>query len=170
LKATVGQVGDRPTEVAIGLAAADLFAALPKDVQRRLRELPETVKRLEEEARTMRKRVDELNEKLAEAGTDPTGGRSAVLEQFDGETTLAEQRERVLNDLRAARDAAGRRLASAVAALENIRLDLLRLQAGAGSVASLTAALEAVKRIGADIDQAVAGRAAADAMLDKPTA
>lgn len=52
----------------------------------------------------------------------------------------------------------GSRLATAVAALENLRLGLLRLRAGAGSIDDLTADLEAaegiVRRIDAELEVA----------------
>ncbi|HEX6537453.1 MAG TPA: serine/threonine-protein kinase [Gemmatimonadaceae bacterium] len=171
-RTTGAMLADRPTEVAIGLAAADLYAALPREAQRELRDLPGTVKRLEEEARAMRRRVDELSGQLAEvgAGADASPPRSEAVERYGDAGELAERRRRAADDLRAARDAAGRRLAAAVAALENIRLDLLRLQAGAGSIESITAVLESVRRIGDEVDAAVASRldtGAARALLSK---
>ncbi|MEO5814388.1 MAG: serine/threonine-protein kinase [Gemmatimonadaceae bacterium] len=51
------------------------------------------------------------------------------------------------------------RLAATVAALENIRLDLLRLQTGAGGIESVTASLEAAQRAGEQIEYAVQSRA-----------
>jgi len=93
-----------------------------------------------------------------------------VLQQYGAGTSLAEQREQVASDLRAARDAAGRRLATAVAALENIRLDLLRLQAGTGDVHSITGALDAARRLGTEIDVAVAERARAEGTLQSTPA
>ncbi len=158
-------IAGRPTEVAIGLAAADLFAALPKAVQHELRDLPATVRRLEEAAQATRRRVDDLSARLADAGSVPLGARSSSLEKYGGGDNLAEQQQRLLDDLRAARDDAGRRLATTVAALENIRLDLLRLQAGAGSVESLTAALAGARRLGSEVDYLIAGRADADEAL-----
>lgn len=135
-----------------------------------LRDLPDTVKRLEEEARMTRRRVDELNVQLADVGLggdSGPGARSRVLERY-GDAGVAERRRSAADELRAARDAAGQRLAAAVAALETIRLDLLRLQAGAGSVESLTAALDAVRRIGADVDVALAKRAEPGVSLEMP--
>jgi hypothetical protein len=105
--------------------------------------------------------VDELNEKLADAAARDAAPPSAVLGQYGGGEALARQRESVASELAAMRDAAGKRLATTVAALENIRLDLLRLQAGAGSVESLTAALEAARRVGDEVDATVAGRSLA---------
>jgi serine/threonine-protein kinase len=45
---------DRPTEVALGLAAIDLFEGLPKDMQGRLGDLPAVVRGLEERVRRLR--------------------------------------------------------------------------------------------------------------------
>jgi len=52
-----------------------------------------------------------------------------------------------------------------VTALENLRLDLLRLRAGVGDVADLTAALEAARSVSAEIGHLVAGRAEVEAVL-----
>ncbi|HEY0996793.1 MAG TPA: hypothetical protein VGD77_12435, partial [Gemmatimonadaceae bacterium] len=68
---------------------------------------------------------------------------------------LAATRRALVDDLKVAREQASERLALSVAALENIRLDLLRLRAGAGSVASLTATLDAARRAGEEIDAMV---------------
>ncbi len=151
-------IANRPTEVAIGLAAADLFAALPKSARAELKELPRTIKRLEDDARAMRERVDQLDEKLADAES-AAASRSAVLEKFGGDASVERQRASVTDELRAMRDDAGRRLAATVAALENIRLDLLRLQAGAASLHDLTAALDAANRVGQAVDDALTDRA-----------
>jgi hypothetical protein len=40
-----------------------------------------------------------------------------------------------------------------VAALENLRLDLLRLSAGAGGAEGITRAIEAARELGEDIDR-----------------
>jgi hypothetical protein len=59
-------------------------------------------------------------------------------------------------ELTAARDAARARLGEAVAALETIRLDLLRLRAGAGSVDRITADLAAAGDVGSAVDRLLA--------------
>lgn len=56
-------------------------------------------------------------------------------------------------------------LASTIAALETIRLDLLRLHAGRGSTADLTAALQAASQIGDDVAASLAGRAAVERLI-----
>ncbi len=53
--------------------------------------------------------------------------------------------------------AAAARLATAVAALETLRLDLLRLHAGSASLDELTRDLEAAHQVGEEIDAEVAG-------------
>jgi hypothetical protein len=53
--------------------------------------------------------------------------------------------------LRDARDLAADRLAQTIAALESIRLDLLRLQLGSVGVESVTASLAAAQRVGTQI-------------------
>jgi hypothetical protein len=68
---------------------------------------------------------------------------------------------RLESDARALRARAGdpggeRRLASAVAALETLRLDLLRLKVGAGTLDELTANVEAARRVGEEVDAALA--------------
>jgi hypothetical protein len=60
------------------------------------------------------------------------------------------------------------RLATAVAALENIRLDLLRLTAGVGTVDQISADLSAARRIGADVDAVLAGRQEVETLLAPP--
>ena len=45
---------DRPTEVALGLAALDLFEALPEETRRQLGDLPSVVRGLEERVRRLR--------------------------------------------------------------------------------------------------------------------
>ena len=61
-----GHLADRPTEVALGLAALDLYAALPADVRRALGDLPAVVRALEEQVLQLRNngQAGELREAL----------------------------------------------------------------------------------------------------------
>jgi xanthosine utilization system XapX-like protein len=136
-----GAATHRPTELVLAFAAEDLYAELPKEVRAALPELPETLKRLELQARSVRNRIETLEQALADAGQDPSHGASAA------------RREALVAELTASRDRARERLSAAVAALETIRLDLLRLRAGAGSVESLTADLAAAGEVGAAVDR-----------------
>jgi serine/threonine protein kinase len=107
----------RPTEAALGIAASELFAALPEPYRVELFEIPAIVASLEARAAEARAEVDVVAA-LARPGSDDT----AVLE--------------------ARRNAASANLAASVGALERIRLDLLKLHAGAGDLKPLTTLIE----------------------------
>jgi serine/threonine-protein kinase len=129
----------RATEAALGVAASELFAALPKEWREQLAELPATVAALEARAAEARAEIDVV------AALAPSA--SAGVDVLD-----------------ARRSAASQRLADSVAALEGIRLDLLRLHAGAGDLAPLTTLMDAVRLIGEDMSRlAEAQREAEDA-------
>jgi serine/threonine-protein kinase len=149
----------RPTELAIGMAVDQMFAALPPSARQRLGDLPATVRGLEQDATNMRRRVQELNDVLARIERGGPGAARAG----DG---LDDRRAALDADVRATRDAAERRLADAVAALEGIRLDLLRLSAGAGSVDSLTADLAAAREVSEAVEHLLKGRAEVAALLE----
>ena len=116
----------RATEAALGVAASELFAALPKEWREQLAELPATVALLEARAVEARAEMDVVS---ALAPSD-SGGAEV---------------------LSARRNAAKAQLAESVSALESIRLDLLRLHAGAGDLAPLTTLLDAARLIGEDM-------------------
>jgi hypothetical protein len=52
-----------------------------------------------------------------------------------------------------------------VTALESLRLDLLRLRAGAGTVEGITTDLEAARELGESADRLLAGAREVDAVL-----
>ena len=121
----VGGGAFRATEVALGAAAADLFAALPKAFREQLGDFPAIVDALEARAAEARAEVEMLAA-LAPSGTTD----AAVLQQR--------------------RDASAAHLADCVAALEGIRLDLLRVHAGAGDLSPLTTLMDAARVLGDD--------------------
>jgi len=124
----VGAGAFRATEAALGVAASELFAALPKSYREQLADLPGTVEALE--ARAAEARADiELIASLAASGS----GDAAVLE--------------------ARRTSASKQLADSVAALEGIRLDLLRLHAGASDLAPLTTLIDAARVLGEELNR-----------------
>jgi serine/threonine-protein kinase len=132
------------TEVALGRATDALFAALPKHLRKELKDVPETVRRLESDAKALRETLDTLDEAIG-AAARVASDRGAVR---DG---VVDDRE-----LRRRRDLAAERLAATVTALESIRLGLLRLRIGSAPVASVTEALEAASRVGRDISIVIA--------------
>jgi len=155
----------RPTELAIGMAADQIFESLPRDQRKELKDLPSLVKRLEVEAQAMRARVDELNAMLAGIReATPTTGSQTLRGQEAG-AVVGDRQAKLREDLEAKRDEAAHRLAVSVAALENIRLDLLRLKAGVGTVDQLTADLSAARELHEEIERAVAARREVEAAL-----
>ena len=97
------------TETALGRATDHLYDALPKAVRKELAVLPDAVRSLERNATSLRASIDSCDEHLA--AFERSGRRDA-----DG----------LEAELRHARDLAADRLAQTIAALEHIRLDLLR--------------------------------------------
>ncbi len=144
----------RPTELAIGMAADRLFEELPRELRRALSDLPDVVRKLESDAQRMRVRVDGLNAALADVRAMPLASRSLDSSPAPEDAErMTLQRGRLEGDILRARDATQQHLAEAVAALETIRLGLLRMQAGSGSVESLTGDLVAARDVAGDIDR-----------------
>jgi serine/threonine-protein kinase len=155
----------RPTELAIGMAADQIFESLPKDARKALVDLPSLVRRLEAEAQGMRARVEELNAMIAGLGDEALSAQSATLRETPAGAVAHDQRSKLRADLIAKREQAAQRLAVSVAALENIRLDLLRLKSGVGTVDQLTADLDAARDLQAEIQLAIESRREVEAAL-----
>jgi eukaryotic-like serine/threonine-protein kinase len=134
----VGGGAFRATESALGVAASELFAALPKDYRERFAELPAIVAALEARAAGARAEADVV------AALAPSGAVDAEL-------------------LAARREAAAAQLAQSVAALEGIRLDLLRLHAGASDLAPLTTLMDAARLLSDDVNRLAEAQKEADA-------
>jgi eukaryotic-like serine/threonine-protein kinase len=136
-------IGDRPTELAIAMSAEALHARLPRDIRASVGDVPAVLRALEAQARKARARIEELDAAVGEALRGKSGVASA-------------QQEALVAGLRAARGDAEERLSELVAALETLRLDLLRLSAGAGSVDGITADLAAAREFGEAADRLLA--------------
>jgi serine/threonine-protein kinase len=148
----------RPTELALGMAAERLYDDLPKETREQLREVPDVLRRLEQDAGKMRSRLDELNDALQGAGD-----RGRLSGQIAGD--IKERRDRIVTDLQAERDLVQRRLKDAVAALETIRLNLLRLHAGAGSVQRITTDLTLAREAAQEVELLLEGHREIDELL-----
>jgi len=127
----------RATEAALGVAASELFAALPKAYREQLSELPEIVAALEARAAEARAEMEVV------AAMAPSGSADADV-------------------LAARKHAAAARLAESVAALEGLRLDLLRLHAGAADLQPLTTLMDAARQIGEDVGRLAEAQRAAE--------
>jgi serine/threonine-protein kinase len=110
------------------VAASELFAALPKEYREQLHDLPEIVASLEARAAEARADMDVV------AAMAPSGSVDADV-------------------LAARKQAASTHLAESVAALEGIRLDLLRLHAGAVDLQPLTTLMDVARQIGEDLSR-----------------
>ena len=143
----------RPTELSIGMAAEQLYESLPKETQRELRDLPDVVHKLEDDAQRTRRRLEELQDAL--------GGAKAS----SADASIAARHDRIFADLTAERELVHQRLADAVAALETIRLNLLRLHAGTGSVKNLTTDLGLAREVAKAVDLLLEGHREIDAEL-----
>jgi len=107
---------ERPTELALGHAAEALFAALPAGSRQGLAGLPETIAKLSAQAAEFRKKWQEMEGLRLDVRTN----------EIEAGTAL--EQARVLWKVR---------FDETVAALESLRLGLLRLHNGAGSVSGL---------------------------------
>lgn len=145
----------RATEVALGLAADRLFEELPKETRKALKGLPETVRALEDDARTMRRQVEELDAVLAEIGDD------------DPARAGAEERSRVRAGVATTRDEAKGKLQQAVKALETIRLGLLLMHGGSGTVESLTMDLASAQEISEQMANILEGHREVERLLQE---
>ncbi|MBI4503768.1 MAG: serine/threonine protein kinase [Gemmatimonadetes bacterium] len=128
-------VANQATEALLGRAAQELLEGLAPAARRQLKGAEQAIRQLEAAAHAQRARRDSLDRALAEVGQ---GGDTA-------------KREALAGELRTARDRAADQLQSAMTALENLRLDLLRARAGVGAPADLTGAINAARRIGDQI-------------------
>jgi predicted Ser/Thr protein kinase len=137
----------RPTELSLGMAADKLYADLPKETQHQLHDLPDVVRRLEDDAQRMRKRLDELQDALGDGGDTPS------------------RQDRITTDLRAERVLVQQRLKDAVAALETIRLNLLRLHAGTATVKHLTTDLGLARQVAREVDLLLESQREAEDLL-----
>jgi len=155
----------RPTELAIGMAADQIFESLSKSARHSLKDLPLLVRRLEAEAQLMRARVDEMNAMLAGLGDAARTTTSASLRAAGAGAAVQDSQEKLRGELLAKRDAASKRLAASVAALENIRLDLLRLKAGVGTVDQLTSDLSAARELEGEIERRIEAHAEVERAL-----
>jgi serine/threonine-protein kinase len=141
------QLVDRPTEMILGLAASELFAALPKEYREQLHELPAVVQQLEARATLLRKRIEETAAIVARARDESPAntllGADSDTSATDSAASIASRRNAAVERLVAGHDALKRDLARTVATLESIRLDLLRAHGGATDLEPLTTLLDA---------------------------
>ncbi len=114
-----------------------LFSALPVSARRDLRDAKPRIERLEHSLRSLADRERELERALADAGT-ATPGTDVALHARRGE---------LVSGLSAARDETIVRRERLASALENVRLQLLRLKSGLGVADDVSAELRAAEAV-----------------------
>ena len=146
---------NRPTELAIAMSVESLFTSLPKPMRESLGDVPGALRALEAHAQLARARIEEVNATIAQA---QHGSRA---QGSDG------RQEALVADLYDARAKGESRLSEAVTALENVRLDLLRLHAGVASPEGITQDLAAVRVLSEDADRLLAGMKEAERAIKR---
>src|SRR5688572_17496914 len=147
VKVAASAMTHRATELSLGLAAEQLYESLPKVSRQELRELPAVLTRLQKDAQSLRKHYESLQEALA-------GSTTANAPEFD--------------DLRAMRDEVQARLGEAVGTLETLRLGLLRLHAGSGTVEGFTTHLDVAAEVSSQVSRLIAAHQSVDRTLSFP--
>jgi hypothetical protein len=129
------QLLHRPTELALGDAADALFRALPAAERRDLKQLPDQIKYLSAQAQQMRRKLEELDDLIAQA---------APTTLFEGEKASGDGGAGALGE---ARTLWAARLKETVSMLESLRLGLLKLHAGSATPETLTEDLAAAHQL-----------------------
>jgi predicted component of type VI protein secretion system len=158
-KRQIPSLTNRPTELAVGMAVQSLFESLPKETQSSLQDLPEIVAGLESDAQRMRDRIEDFNSMLHHAGP-------AVDLSGDHDAPEVEKRSSAAVRIEKLRDEARQRLAESVAALENLRVDLLRLRAGTAKLESVTTKLGKARDIAEQVDRLLEGQLEVEELLE----
>jgi hypothetical protein len=139
-------VTHRATELTLGMAADQLYESLPKATRTALGDVPRVLRRLQDDAKHLRSRYDELQEAIGGSATDETA------------------------DLRDIRDSIHENLRATVGALETIRLNLLRLHAGSASIESFTTHLGMAVEVSEEVERLIAAHAEVERTLKGPRA
>jgi serine/threonine-protein kinase len=132
----------RATELSLGLAAEQLFDSLPRDVRASLSDIPSVLARLQTTAEALRERL-----------ADTRAAYSAAQRQHDDEA---------IEVLRHEEEQLSARHRDAVAAMETLRLNLLRLHAGQISVEGVTTQVACALDLADDIRRLAEARQEVD--------
>jgi eukaryotic-like serine/threonine-protein kinase len=138
------------TEVLLGDAAQAIFARLSPEARAQLTALPAATTALAQEAAALRAKVGELSAAHRQLRLTPHD--AAALAHIEQERAMVQAR-----------------LATAIAGLENIRLDLLRLEANRTLPGSLTEHLHAVRDLQRHVDAVAEVRQLLRPFAEAPT-
>ncbi|HSB53783.1 MAG TPA: hypothetical protein VLD58_05480, partial [Gemmatimonadales bacterium] len=124
----------QPTEMLLASQARELFRALSPAERNALGDVSGAIARLEQDGERLRGRLNQLAEAAGAVGP--------------GDGPRRELTSRIADEERAA----ARQLAATVTALEELRLDLLRVKAGVADQGGLTRSLEQLRQLSAAVD------------------
>ncbi len=147
-KVAAGTMTHRPTEIAIGMAAEELFASLPAASRSALSAVPALLTKLQSDATGLRDRLETLDRALEV-----------------GRTVESAEREPFV----AHREEVARRLRDVTSTLESTRLNLLRLHAGALSVQGFTTHFEDAAGVSQDVRRLLEARGEVERFLQFPS-
>jgi serine/threonine-protein kinase len=125
---------NQPTELLLAQQARELFRALAPAERQALGDVSGAIARLEQDGERLRQRLNQLAGVAGEVG------------QGDG------ARRELTSRIAQEEQAAARQLAATVTALEELRLDLLRVKAGVADRGGLTRSLEQLRQLSAVVD------------------
>ena len=149
LKPAAAAMTHRATELSLGLAAEQLYESLPKETQQSLHEVPAVLKRLQDDAQSLRKRLEQLQGALNESAVVNDSPEFAELQSM--------------------RDEVQARLGESVGTLETLRLGLLRLHAGSATVEGFTTHLHLAADVSDQVSRLVAAREDVEHVLRFPS-
>jgi len=132
----------RATELSLGLAAEQLFDSLPRDVRESLADVPAALARLQATAEALRERMADTRAALGAAQRQNDDDAIAVYRNEEQQLTVCHR--------------------DAVAALETLRLNLLRLHAGQISVNGVTTQVACALDLADDIRRLAEARQEVD--------
>jgi hypothetical protein len=161
----LGRAADAPAARADRpMASARLLELIPPSVTARFPELRALVERLERDQDALRLRETEVGRALTEAGGAGATPVSAVTPMAVAaraagpptEHALHDRRAALLGEMRDALDGVRARRAAIGAALENLRIQLLRVRAGIAAPEDLHEEVEALRALGEHFQAAMA--------------
>ncbi len=131
-----------PTEIRLELAAEEILARLSPALRTELKEIPRAARALSREAESLRVRDAALADQLRQLRNDADDDAETAGAALDAERLRVRAR-----------------LATTIAALESVRLDLLRLEAVTGDADTISTHLEVVRELQRRVDAAADVRA-----------
>ncbi|MFN0098933.1 MAG: hypothetical protein ACKVS7_09690, partial [Gemmatimonadaceae bacterium] len=137
----------RPTEMAIGMAAEELYASLPATTRASLRDMPGLLTKLQRDASDLRGRLASTDRALEVGASVPVSERAPF---------------------EAHRDELAKRLRDVTAVLESTRLNLLRLHAGAMEVQSVTGHFDDAAKLSDEVRRLLEARGEVERFLRYP--